>query len=821
MRKTQDYLLFLFIIVLAVFSLVAVWPNDPGRYLPGDFWPHGKGIKLGGWERETMRLGLDLRGGAHLVLQAEPPEGYEGNLDDAMDTAREVIERRVNAFGVSEAEVTRAGNNRIDVQVPGMSLQDAQNLIGRTAQLEFRVVNDEGVLVPATFSKDGKTACPLQPAGSPIPEGCAVMSGQYLKNNSYPSRVATTFAVNFETTGTGAKLMEQITGRALSFAETDPRRLLLVYLDEEEISRATVQGVISNQGQITGQESFDAARELSKQLNAGALPVPMTTIQSSEVSATLGEDSVVDSVHAGEIGLLAVALFMLLYYRLPGVLAAVALGVYTAVTLTVFKLWPVTLTLSGIAAFVLSVGMAVDANILIFERMKEELRRGRPLNSAIDIGFRRAWSSIRDSNISTFITCLILYWFGDQFGATVVKGFALTLAIGVAVSMFSAITMTRTFLKMVVGTRFARNHWLFNAEEAHRVEPDATGAVSAKSHKFLDFAGLRWWYLSVSLVLFIAAALVLAFPPHLRPGIEFTSGSSFTIEFQQPVDQGDLRSALGDLGHPGARVQGAGTNAFLIRTEELEGPPPPSETTEGPQEAPQGEIQVILAALQSRFGATIPEDRPKEFSTVSSTVSTEIARNATYAVLAAALAIFIYISLAFRHAPRPFRFGAAAIVATLHDAFMILGLFSLLGKVLGTEVDVAFITALLTVIGFSVHDTIVVFDRIREKVMHDPYIPFEEAVNASLTETLARSINTSFVVVLTVLSLLLIGGVTIRNFLIVLLVGIVSGTYSSIGIASQLLVAWENNDIGKFFGRLRGRAPEEELAPSPAEPEPA
>ena len=196
--------------------------------------------------------------------------------------------------------------------------------------------------------------------------------------------------------------------------------------------------------------------------------MPLKVVQSSEVSATLGEDSVLDSVHAGLVGLVAVMIFMMLYYRLPGLLASLALLCYTSFSLLVFKLWPVTLTLSGIAAFVLSVGMAVDANILIFERMKEELRRGRTLNAAIDIGFQRAWLSIRDSNVSTLITCLILYWFGDQFGASLVKGFALTLAIGVVVSMFSAITVTRTFLKMLLGTRIAKVHLLFNADEVKR-----------------------------------------------------------------------------------------------------------------------------------------------------------------------------------------------------------------------------------------------------------------------------------------------------------------------------------------------------------------
>ena len=453
MRTNTTWLLFIFVLGLTAFSVIAVWPSDPGRYLPGDFWPHGKGIKIGSYERETMRLGLDLQGGTFLVLQADPAPGYTGDIDKALDTARDVIERRVNAFGVSEAEINKASGNRLQVAVPGLGLTEAQNLIGKTAALEFRVADEAGSLVPATGVIDGVTY---------------TMTGQYLKNNTFPSRQGTTFAVSFETTDIGSKLMGQITGRALNYSEGDPRRFLLIYLDDLEISRATVQGQITDQGQITGQASFSESTTLSKQLNAGALPVALKTIQSSEVSASLGESSVRDSVHAGQVGLLAVALFMILYYRLPGVLAAVALGVYTATVLTVFKLWPVTLTLSGIAAFVLSVGMAVDANILIFERMKEELRRGHTLNRAIDIGFRRAWSSIRDSNVSTFITCLILYWFGDQFGASLVKGFALTLAIGVAISMFSAITITRTFLKMVVGTRFASNHWLFNAEETKR-----------------------------------------------------------------------------------------------------------------------------------------------------------------------------------------------------------------------------------------------------------------------------------------------------------------------------------------------------------------
>ena len=465
MRSTATVLTFLFIVALTTFAVIVVWPSTPYRYLPGDFWPEGRGLKVAGFERETMRLGLDLQGGAYLVLEANPGADYEGDIEEAMEGAKDVVERRVNAFGVSEAEVQRASGNRLSVQVPGLSLTEAQNLIGRTAALAFMTYDDRNQLVPATGVINGQTVA---------------MTGSHIRNNTFPERSGTTYAVVFETTGVGSELMKQITTRALQYPiGSDPRNFLVVMLDGQVLSEAAVQAVISDSGQITGQSTFSEASDLSKQLNAGALPVPLRIVQSQEVSATLGEDSVLDSVKAGQVGLLAVMLFMILYYRLPGVLASGALLVYTTITLLAFKLVPVTLTLSGLAAFVLSIGMAIDANVLIFERMKEELRRGRTLGTAIDLGFQRAWTSIRDSNVSTLITCLILYWFGDQFGAAPVKGFALTLAIGVIISMFSAITVTRTFLKMLLGTPLAKNRWLFNAEEVKRTTTTARPAAES------------------------------------------------------------------------------------------------------------------------------------------------------------------------------------------------------------------------------------------------------------------------------------------------------------------------------------------------------
>ena len=519
------------------------------------------------------------------------------------------------------------------------------------------------------------------------------------------------------------------------------------------------------------------------------MPIPLKTIQANEVSATLGDDSVKKSVNAAEIGLLAVLAFMILAYRLPGVLASVALLVYVALTLAVFKLWPVTITLSGIAAFILSVGMAVDANILIFERLREELKKGRPLSSAVETGFKRAWPSIRDSNISTLITCFILFWFGEQFGASFVRGFSITLAIGVLISMFSAIIVTRTFLRMIVGTRLGNSLSLFN------ISPSTDGQRD-KQRQWLEFSKRRWLTMGLSAAILISAIVILLIPPRLNPGIEFTGGSTFTLEFGSEIEQSELRAALTDIGYEGAQIQGTGTSSYLIRTRELEGSPPITGDV-GP--LPPGEIDTIMRDLEIRFG----EVKRLDYATISGSVSQEIARDASIAVGVAALVILIYISFAFRGVRRSWRFGACAVIALIHDALFVLGLFSLLAKVSGTEVDTAFIVAMLTVIGFSVHDSIVVFDRVRDVLTRSPNTPFATVIDVSLTESLVRSINTSFVTLLTIIAMFLIGGSTINVFLLVMLAGVVVGTYSSIGLAAQILVAWEQKDLSKFYRKIR------------------
>ncbi len=443
----------LFILALTLAAGFVVWPQTPGNYIPGgDALPGNPGIRLGGFQRQGARLGLDLQGGTQLTLQADMSSVPAEQRDAALKGALNVIERRVNAYGVAEPRVQARGTDRIIVELPGVrDIEEAKKLIGQTAKLDFRECanpaqrcgpGDEWL--PATGTLDGQTA---------------ELTGKYL----IPGRQQVTFQsqgglpdVAFEFNGEGARLFEQITQRLLG-------RQLGIFLDDQLISAPTVQAVIGAQGRITGL-TLQEARLLAIQLNAGALPVPVSIEEERTVDATLGSDSVRKSIIAGELALVVVVLFMLLYYRLPGLAASAALIVYSLATLAIFKLIPVTLTLAGIAGFILSVGMAVDANILIFERMKEELRSGKTLAAAIRAGEDRAWPSIRDSNSSTLITCAVLYWFGNQFGATIIMGFALVLAIGVVVSLFSAIFVSRTFLEVLLSQPWAQRPRLFGMD---------------------------------------------------------------------------------------------------------------------------------------------------------------------------------------------------------------------------------------------------------------------------------------------------------------------------------------------------------------------
>jgi preprotein translocase subunit SecD len=413
-----------------------------------------------------VHQGLDLQGGLQVLLEADVPAGTE--IDDrAMEDAKAIVENRVNALGLAEPVVQRQGDRRLVVELPGISNpQQAIETLKQTALLEFVQVgtnpppagtvirtdcidptrvdcgNPTGTMplptpVPGSAAEDGTTA----PTG---PVYHTAMTGVGLREAIVTRGELGEWLINFTLTDEGSRIFGDFTARHIGES-------LAIVLDKTVLSAPTINDAITGgSGTISGNFTQVSANQLALQLRYGSLPVPLTVVQSREIGPSLGQDSVRRSAVAGVIGLTIVGLFMAFYYRLPGLIAVVALLIYALVTFSLFILIPVTLTLPGIAGFVLSVGVAVDANILIFERMKEELRGGRSLRQAVEIGFSRAWSSIRDSNISTLITCAILFWFANTFGASIVKGFALTLALGVGVSLFTAILVTRTILHIVL-----------------------------------------------------------------------------------------------------------------------------------------------------------------------------------------------------------------------------------------------------------------------------------------------------------------------------------------------------------------------------------
>jgi preprotein translocase subunit SecD len=426
----------------------------------------------------SARLGLDLRGGLQTLLEADLPETSTVSLDE-LNVARQILENRSNALGVSEVVMQVAPPRRIVAEFPGVSNpEEVVASLQKTGLLEFVDMGTTPIADGTTIQTDFGLATTTLPTTSPTASSTSTLEAT-AQPTLAPTAVPTdTAAIVYHTVMTGTALdsvsvtqssagQNQIafvlksdsTQIFSDFTATHVNQYLAIVLDKVVISAPVISTQIKDgQGVISGKFTVQTANALAIQLRYGSLPIPIKVVESRTVGPSLGQESVQKSLFAGIIGLLIVILFMGMYYRLPGILADMALLVYALITLMIFKLIPVVLTLAGIAGFILSIGMAVDANILIFERLKEELRAGRTLRQAIDLGWSRAWPSIRDSNFSTLITCAILYWFGNAFGASLVKGFSLTLAIGVVVSLFTAITVTRTFLHVMLDNIKSTEH---------------------------------------------------------------------------------------------------------------------------------------------------------------------------------------------------------------------------------------------------------------------------------------------------------------------------------------------------------------------------
>jgi SecD/SecF fusion protein len=738
------------------------------------------GISIWTIYKMPVKLGLDLKGGSHLVLECKDTKKVKVN-SEVVRGVISVIESRINALGVTEPIIQPKGKRQIVVEIPGIKDPDrAIKIIGDMAQLEFKegeFVRGEIPKIEEIKKKYGEEAeigyFDSGDGTAPIPIILkrTVLTGEDLVDARPGLDQRQRLAVDLTFNAKGADKFTKITrkmvsdwtsiyGRPPGEGEGHP---LVIMLDKKIISAPHVATVITGRNaQIVGNFTKEEVRDLSIKLKAGALPAPVEVVENRTIGATLGQDSVEKSIKAGIIGIAAILIFMLIYYRLPGLLADIALILYAIFVFAIFKGIPVTLTLPGIAGFILSIGMAVDANILIFERLKEELRQGRTLKSAIDAGFNRAFTSIFDSNICTIITCIILYYFGTGM----IRGFALTLGIGVIVSFFTAVTVTRTFLHLIVNLEWTHKPFLFGV----------TSSEPFMLRKKFNIIGSRNFYFALSGIVIIIG-LIFLFPPSnfskfppsvgLKKGIDFTGGTYIQIKFKKDIMVGQARRILADFGLEKSIIQKLGKNEILIRTRPL-----------------SSNMQKKIEDAFKDFSGKI-----EKFESVGPTIGRELTNKAIYSIIWASILIIIYLGFRFNQ----IKFGICAVIALIHDTIVVTGSFAVLGKLLNVEVDSLFVTAVLTIIGFSVHDTIVIFDRIRENLKHKkPLETFEEVTNYSILQTFTRSVNTSLTVLFTIVALLIWGGPVIRYFNLALLIGIISGTYSSIFNAAPLLVVWEN-----------------------------
>jgi SecD/SecF fusion protein len=741
-----------------------------------------------------LHKGLDLQGGTELVIAVcrgfndppgancrnGPPNGK--SVSDAQQATLPILQQRVNSLGVSEAVVQAQGPDQILVQLPGVSLAQAIQTIGTTAKLHFAtpVAGAPDPKNPTFLADQQRLYDPAQFANTlDYPSGYHwkidpnIDASDVISADVGTDSTSGQIAVDINFNSHGAAEWSKITSAAFSAYQSNPtnppaQAQIAIFLDNEVLTAPVVTGGgQSNMTQITGNFTSQSASLLATQISAGALPAEIATIQTTEVSATLGTSTVQSSIIAGAVGLLIVIIFMIGYYRFPGILATLALLCYAAIVYALFKAIPVTMSLAGLAGFVLSVGMAVDANVLIFERTRDELRHGRGVALAVETGFRRAFPAIRDSNISTIIACAVLF----AFGSSVVKGFALTLAIGVAVSFFTAITITRSLFAWVLTWRIGRNPTLYTEIHEEYEQRPPRGRF--------DIVRARNWYFAGSLAIIIPGILaIIVWGFNL--GLDFRGGNRIDVHLSKLATQAQVTNVVNSVASDlRPVVEAESGNRFAIST----------------LPADISRVEQIDNAIDKQFSIAKKNGQPDvQVQQVGPTIASNLVTTAIILVLVSAALIAVYLAFAFRRqrSISPWRFSACTFLKLLHDVFVLAGIWAILGHFsnLG-QVDELFVTAVLTSVAFSIHDTIVVFDRVRENLRVGPRLTFDQVINLSTVQTMTRSLNTSLTVVFVLLSLVIFGGGTIRGFVLALLIGIATGTYSSIFNASTLLVAWD------------------------------
>ena len=696
--------------------------------------------------RDQISLGLDIEGGVYVVLEAQDVDDLDaGELKETMDRTKAVIEKRVNAMGLSEPNVTVEGTKRIRVELPGeKDSQTAIDQVGKTAQLKFT-----------------------------LSDGTEVLTGNDIKSSTYGQDTNKGgYAVQVEFSTEGGEKFEEATAQASSGGieatvklseESDTTvddKSIVIYLDDEIISAPTCSETISgNSCEITGSFTQEEAKNLSALISGGALPIDMEVINSSVQSATIGYQAFDDSLIALGIGLLLVFALMLLFYRGLGLIADIALLLYVILAIWSYIGLGITMTLPGIAAFILSIGMAVDANVIIFARIKEEIAAGRTPRVAVQTGFKMALSTVIDSQVTTFIAAVILY----EIGTSSVKGFAITLLVGILLSIFTAVFVTQLFVTLCADSKRFGNNKFFGCNE--------DGSARTWVKRQFDFIKTRKIYYAISagiIVLGIAFALIRGF----NMGIDFTGGTMMNIDTGKQVEISKVEELLKDYKLDPTIVYGGDeNNEIIIRTQVDLDNDTRAEIVE--KIAKEFELDKDTALLSSeQFGASVGD---------------ELKTNAVKSILLAALGMLIYIIFRFKS----WKYGVASIAGILHDALILLAVYA----IFGITINNPFIAAILTVVGYSINDTIVVFDRIRENksdltCKDTNYV----IMNRSVNQTLSRSIMTSLTTLIVMIPMLILVSASISEFVIPLIIGVGVGTYSSICLCSPLCYEFFKSD---------------------------
>ncbi|MEX0791173.1 MAG: protein translocase subunit SecD, partial [Actinomycetota bacterium] len=625
------------------------------------------------------RLGLDLKGGSQIVLETQPNEGRQVN-DDAVTRTVEVLRRRVDQLGVSESSLQRSGDRRIIVELPGVEdPEQAVDVIGRTAQLEFHPVlggapppaDPEAQPVPA---EDGSITL-TDELGRSLALGPSQVAGDAVRGADAILDPGGAWQVSIDFERAGSEQWEELTGTAACNPEGDPRRLVAIVLDNKIISAPQIdpsipcdEGIGGGSTIITGSFEEDEAKDLALLIRAGALPVPVEIVEQRTVGPTLGAAAIEASTRAAIIGAALTILYMIFYYRVIGAAAAVALLLYGLISFAVLLAIDATLTLPGIAGFVLAIGMAVDSNVLVFERIREEyVGKKRPL-AAVGLGFKKALSAIGDSNATTVLAAILLFFLAS--GA--VRGFGVTLTVGVVVSIFTALVVTRVLVELLVKIPALRKHpRLLGIESKRRL----MNWLDARQPNVIGHSKV---FFAISLVA-VTACIAGLFVRDLNFGLEFTGGRLLEYSTERPVNIEQLRDGLAEVELPRALVQESGEGNVSIRSGQMD-----------------REKEAEVAAAVAELGGTAEKVRD-EF--IGPSIGNELRQKALIALGLALLAQLAYLAIRFR-----WNFGLAAVLAMFHDVLILIGIFVWLGK----EIDGVFLAALLTVIGYSINDSVVV-----------------------------------------------------------------------------------------------------------------